>query len=111
MRNMCRSGRGGLRFGLNGAGRGVRRRADAPVGKSAHERIRVWGIGPACVKLSNGHTCKRPRPGQNARNRSGLGHGAWVKQKPRSLRFGDLLVAPTGVDPVTFRFSVERSTN
>ena len=24
---------------------------------------------------------------------------------------GVLLVAPTGVDPVTFRFSVERSTN
>ena len=34
-----------------------------------------------------------------------------VKQKPRSKSFGDLLVAPTGVDPVTFRFSVERSTN
>ena len=27
-----------------------------------------------------------------------------VKQKPRSKSFGDLLVAPTGVDPVTFRF-------
>ena len=101
MRNTCRSGRGSLRFGLNGVSRGVRRRADVPVGKSAHERIRVWGIGPACVKLSNGHTCKRPRPGQNAR----------AKQKPRSKSFGDLLVAPTGVDPVTFRFSVERSTN
>ena len=60
MRNTCRSGRGSLRFGLNGVSRGVRRRADVPVGKSAHERIRVWGIGPACVKLSNGHTCKRP---------------------------------------------------
>ena len=71
------------------------------MGKRAHERIRVWGIGLACVKLSNGHTCNRPRPGQNAR----------AQQKPRSLRFGDLLVAPTGVDPVTFRFSVERSTN
>lgn len=35
----------------------------------------------------------------------------WIKQKPRSNSFGDLLVAPTGVDPVTFRFSVERSTN
>ena len=35
----------------------------------------------------------------------------WAKQKPRSISFGDLLVAPTGVDPVTFRFSVERSTN
>lgn len=35
----------------------------------------------------------------------------WIKQKPRSECFGDLLVAPTGVDPVTFRFSVERSTN
>ena len=34
-----------------------------------------------------------------------------AKQKPRSECFGDLLVAPTGVDPVTFRFSVERSTN
>ena len=34
-----------------------------------------------------------------------------AKQKPRSKSFGDLLVAPTGVDPVTFRFSVERSTN
>ena len=34
-----------------------------------------------------------------------------AKQKPRSVSFGDLLVAPTGVDPVTFRFSVERSTN
>ena len=34
-----------------------------------------------------------------------------AKQKPRSEGFGDLLVAPTGVDPVTFRFSVERSTN
>ena len=39
------------------------------------------------------------------------GQSSWAKQKPRSLRFGDLLVAPTGVDPVTFRFSVERSTN
>ena len=37
--------------------------------------------------------------------------GSQVKQKPRSKSFGDLLVAPTGVDPVTFRFSVERSTN
>ena len=35
----------------------------------------------------------------------------WIKQKPLSNSFGDLLVAPTGVDPVTFRFSVERSTN
>lgn len=39
------------------------------------------------------------------------GQIAWAKQKPRSKSFGDLLVAPTGVDPVTFRFSVERSTN
>ena len=78
-----------------------------PSGPRAHEgsrvRIvgRVRGIGPACVKLSNGHTCNWPRPRRSAR----------AKQKPRSKCFGDLLVAPTGVDPVTFRFSVERSTN
>ena len=40
-----------------------------------------------------------------------LRRAARAKQKPRSISFGDLLVAPTGVDPVTFRFSVERSTN
>ena len=46
------------------------------------------------------------------RHRRRVAHSSrQAKQKPRSLRFGDLLVAPTGVDPVTFRFSVERSTN
>ena len=46
----------------------------------------------------------------------GLAWGPWVGERPdktkapkRMLR--GLLVAPTGVDPVTFRFSVERSTN
>ena len=89
-------GRGGLRFGQNGVSHGARRRADAPAGERAHERGHV---------RSAGHVC---------------GAAEWAfakadslraKQKPRSLRFGGLLVAPTGVDPVTFRFSVERSTN
>ena len=90
------SGRGGLRFRLYGAGHGARGWAGAPVGERAHERICVWAWGHVC------------------------GAAEWVfakaaspraKQKPRSECFGDLLVAPTGVDPVTFRFSVERSTN
>lgn len=33
-----------------------------------------------------------------------------TKKSPKLMLRG-LLVAPTGVDPVTFRFSVERSTN
>lgn len=42
-------------------------------------------------------------------HRAGAGRG--INKNPESVRtFGDL-VAPTGVDPVTFRFSVERSTN
>ena len=32
------------------------------------------------------------------------------QKSPKQMLRG-LLVAPTGVDPVTFRFSVERSTN
>ena len=32
-------------------------------------------------------------------------------QKSPKLMLRGLLVAPTGVDPMTFRFSVERSTN
>lgn len=32
-------------------------------------------------------------------------------QKSPKHELRGLLVAPTGVDPVTFRFSVERSTN
>ena len=43
-----RSGRGRLRFGLNGAGHGARGWAGAPVGKRAHERIRVWAWGHVC---------------------------------------------------------------
>ena len=34
-----------------------------------------------------------------------------VNQKSPKRTLRGLLVAPTGVDPVTFRFSVERSTN
>lgn len=33
------------------------------------------------------------------------------KTKTPKHKLRGLLVAPTGVDPVTFRFSVERSTN
>ena len=38
-------------------------------------------------------------------------HGSGGSDGPREIRAGLLRVAPTGVDPVTFRFSVERSTN
>ena len=65
------------------------------VGECARERVCVRVHG-ACAELSNGIV------------ESALPQ---AKQKPRSECFGDLLVAPTGVDPVTFRFSVERSTN
>ena len=69
-----------------------------------------WGVVVARVELSHGRSEKWPPP-QAKRKRPCPGQSSWAKQKPRSLRFGDLLVAPTGVDPVTFRFSVERSTN
>ena len=38
-------------------------------------------------------------------------HTVPVNQKSPKRMLRGLLVAPTGVDPVTFRFSVERSTN
>ena len=38
-------------------------------------------------------------------------HSVPENQKSPKLMLRGLLVAPTGVDPVTFRFSVERSTN
>ena len=51
MRNTCRSGRGSLRFGLNGVSRGVRRRADVPVGKSGviGQNVLVEGLVPGVV--------------------------------------------------------------
>src|SRR5690554_4600172 len=36
---------------------------------------------------------------------------AKTKKPPRCRSYARVSVAPTGVDPVTFRFSVERSTN
>ena len=65
------------------------------VGECVRERVCVWGQGVR-AELSTGIV------------ESALPQ---AKQKPRSKSFGELLVAPTGVDPVTFRFSVERSTN
>ena len=38
-------------------------------------------------------------------------HSVPENQKSPKLMLRGLLVAPTVVDPVTFRFSVERSTN
>ena len=69
-----------------------------------------------------------PRPALNAGAARGLGPDAgpgprWapVRREPRRrdgiakarilVGSGPYAVAPTGVDPVTFRFSVERSTN
>ena len=68
----------------------------------------------ACVELSHGPSEKWPPPQVKSMCVASVLVAAsvqWIKQKPRSECFGDLLVAPTGVDPVTFRFSVERSTN
>ena len=65
---------------------------------------RVWSCRMGLLKSG-------PRPRQNACKRPYSTQDVRAKQKPRSKCFGDLLVAPTGVDPVTFRFSVERSTN
>jgi hypothetical protein len=46
--------------------------------------------------------------GQNQNEGKTFGH----KKGPTSPRLmGSWAVAPTGIDPVTFRFSVERSTN
>ena len=78
-----------------------------------------------CLAGRVGRTHVGPRVGMWGRMRGDWDAGLWggyleqkgnfassrAKQKPRSECFGDLLVAPTGVDPVTFRFSVERSTN
>ena len=78
-----------------------------------------------CLAGRVGRTHVGPRVGMWGRMRGVRGAVLWgdyleqkgnsassrAKQKPRSECFGDLLVAPTGVDPVTFRFSVERSTN
>ena len=83
-------------FWAKGVSHGARRRADAPAGERAHERGHVRSAGHVCGAAEWAFLQEKPPQG---------------KQKPRSECFGDLLVAPTGVDPVTFRFSVERSTN
>ena len=50
------------------------------------------------------------------RSGDGQGRNGAVMERPRNdetpaNQRGFLVVAPTGIDPVTFRFSVERSTN
>ena len=64
------------------------------------------GMGPALRALpgkARDKTCDETQP---------AGGGKSTRETQKTPNFlGVLLVAPTGVDPVTFRFSVERSTN
>ena len=63
--------------------------------------------GPVCgawSRVCGAVGCAFPQPASPRAQRMRT-----TKSPKRALR--GLLVAPTGVDPVTFRFSVERSTN
>ena len=69
--------------------------------------VRVSGDRRACSWIMPSHGI-RPGPLSNGGCDQVEAHSGYAKTPAGA---GVLLVAPTGVDPVTFRFSVERSTN